>query len=402
MQLFERQKLLAVVITLPEFSTGDVGSIHAALYAAGLKKFCSGLDLTSGIPRSKVAQVIETLESHGLLEEYPDHHALGAFLGYILTIQELQRENAKFVAQLIVRHRLVEKLAFLEQLCQEYELSFADDEDQAREDTVSTTDTIRNQLRQRRVERSARPHPPTGKYNRLNYDRILRDYDLTKQVGKIKDTVIDGGPAQVVHLTTAGDPRLLFKYLFPRAIEELRRASSIRLELRQISIAPADLIAGSAGLVVVEQRLASIYSGLTLRTLANAWVETKVSGCLLCIENQGVPPDQINHLALTFQSDAAVQLQSLLQQTGSRLVVCWINPYGLPPLLEIGQAIPSVEVLDAKDVAGWFADRLYEEGVSPADVAHCMRRLGERLAFSRGGVSTTYLAMEELLQELTV
>lgn len=83
-------------------------------------------------------------------------------------------------------------------------------------------------------------------------------------------------------------------------------------------------------------------------------------------------------------------------------MVCWINPYGLPPLLEIGQAIPSVEVLDAKDVAGWFADRLYEEGVSPADVAHCMRRLGERLAFSRGGVSTTYLAMEELLQELTV
>lgn len=404
LQLFERHKLHAVVVSLPEFVTGEANLIHAFLSAAGLAKFCSGLNLSSGIPRSKVAHVIDTLEAHGPLVEYPDHHALGALLGYLLTLPELPRENAHFVAQLIVKYRLVEEAIFLEQLCQEYELpSSVVTDEAAPAEGFGNTASISDKLRQRRVERSGGLRPSvTGQYNRLNYDRILRDYDMTKQVANIKVAVLDGGPAQIVHLTTAGDPRLLFKYLFPRAIDELRRESSIRLELRQISIAPTDLLAGSAGLVVVEQRLASIYSGLTLRALANAWVETKVSGCLLCIENQGVPPDQVNHLALTFQSDAVVQLQSVLQQTGSRLVVCWINPYGQPPPLEIGQAIPIVDVLDATDVTGWFAERLHEEGVAPADVAHCMRRLGERLAYSRGSVSTTYLAMEELLQELSI
>lgn len=404
LQLFERHRLLAVVVSLPEFATGEVNSIHAALSAAGLAKFCPGLNLSAGIPRSKVAHVIETLEVHGLLVEYPGYYALGALLGYLLTLPELPRENARFVAQMIVKYRLVEEASFLDQVCQEYELaSSAAIDVAAQAETLGNTASISDQLRQRRAERSAGPRSSvTGQYNRLNYDRILRDYDMTKQVANIKVAVIDGGPAQIVHLTTAGDPRLLFKYLFPRAIDELRRESSIRLELRQISVAPTDLLAGSAGLAVVEQRLASIYSGLTLGALANAWVETKVSGCLLCIENHGVPPDQVNHLALTFQSDAVVQLQSVLQQTGSRLVVCWINPYGQPPRLEMGQAIPVVDVLDATDVANWFAERLHEEGVAPADVAHCMRRLGERLAYSRGSVSTTYLAMEELLQELAI
>jgi hypothetical protein len=88
------------------------------LRGAGLEGVVLGIDL-SGPALTVAGKLLAHLESYGLLPDRPDHHALGALLSHLLTL-ELGQSEAMFVAGLIVDRRLVEDSRYLDELRRQY------------------------------------------------------------------------------------------------------------------------------------------------------------------------------------------------------------------------------------------------------------------------------------------
>ncbi len=120
---FDRTKLIKIILTLPEFSSGRVEDIRTALFNAGLERFRDGVDLSSGIPRTKIGTILERLVQYDEpLPDYPDYYPLGLFLKYILIIEDLKLTDAQFVAKLIIKGCLTSDEEFLTQLYEQYSI----------------------------------------------------------------------------------------------------------------------------------------------------------------------------------------------------------------------------------------------------------------------------------------
>lgn len=90
----------------------------------GLGRFAPALQVDSP-PRVLAAELISRLEPFGVLPEQPTYHSLGALLDFILRDAATPPEDARFLAGLIVKHRLVAGEAYLDSLQTGYELEVA-------------------------------------------------------------------------------------------------------------------------------------------------------------------------------------------------------------------------------------------------------------------------------------
>ncbi|MBC8444747.1 MAG: trypsin-like peptidase domain-containing protein [Chloroflexi bacterium] len=118
----ERQRLTGIVAGLYDFTDLGPRGRRELLRQAGLARFVSGIDLT-GTPRVVAGDLVGRLEDYGELPDRPGYHALGALLSYLLTLGELPREQASFIAGLIAKYSLVDDPAYIDRLYEEYGLT---------------------------------------------------------------------------------------------------------------------------------------------------------------------------------------------------------------------------------------------------------------------------------------
>jgi hypothetical protein len=102
----ERQQLVRIIARCPEFGQGSGRSRSVFLTLAGLDRFLTTLEL-AGPSQTVAGDLVSRLENYGILPDRPDYHALGALLSYLASLQDLPREDARFVEDLILRYGLV-------------------------------------------------------------------------------------------------------------------------------------------------------------------------------------------------------------------------------------------------------------------------------------------------------
>ena len=119
----EQRKLVNIIESLYDFTDGGLRGRRILLQQAGLRSYVSTIDL-SGPPHIVAQDIVGRLETKGyLVPERPTFHALGALLSYIITLTDLQREQASFIAQLIIRYSLVHDQEYLDDLRERYNIS---------------------------------------------------------------------------------------------------------------------------------------------------------------------------------------------------------------------------------------------------------------------------------------
>ena len=91
---------------------------------AGLGRFVPSLKLTTNA-QTFAGELVLRLADYGPLPEQPGKHALGALLGYLLTLGDLSRNHARLFAETMVKYGLVEDREFLERLRAEFGLAVA-------------------------------------------------------------------------------------------------------------------------------------------------------------------------------------------------------------------------------------------------------------------------------------
>jgi V8-like Glu-specific endopeptidase len=119
----ERQRLVATLAQLYDFTEGSRAR-RVLIEQAGLRRFVPVIDL-SGPPSTVAGDLVSKLEPFGALPERPTHHALGALVAYVLTLGDLPRDQASFLARLVVVHQLVGDPAYLDRLRADYGITEA-------------------------------------------------------------------------------------------------------------------------------------------------------------------------------------------------------------------------------------------------------------------------------------
>jgi hypothetical protein len=122
LQSDERIELQQIIAELSEFAQGTERDRRVLMDMAGLGGLASGLDL-SGPPRTAAGTLVLGVERHGFLGDRPHFHALGALLSYMLTLGDLPRDDATFIARLVVECSLVKDPDYIRKLREEYDLA---------------------------------------------------------------------------------------------------------------------------------------------------------------------------------------------------------------------------------------------------------------------------------------
>ena len=119
----ERNRLIKIVYNLYDFIEGPRNRRVFIQQTAQLGRFVPGMDL-SGDSRMVAADLVGRLEAYGgELPERPAYHPLGALISAVLGLGELPREDAGFLAGLIVRYSLVTDPAYINKLRSDYSIS---------------------------------------------------------------------------------------------------------------------------------------------------------------------------------------------------------------------------------------------------------------------------------------
>jgi V8-like Glu-specific endopeptidase len=77
------------------------------------------------MPRTVAGNLVGKLEGHGYLVEQPTYHALGKLLGYLLSLGDLSGDDARLLAELVVKYDLVLDPAYIGGLRSQYSITIA-------------------------------------------------------------------------------------------------------------------------------------------------------------------------------------------------------------------------------------------------------------------------------------
>jgi hypothetical protein len=116
----ERLKLQQILSQHPDFAQAHGRAVMTNM--SGVADVVSGIDL-SGASRTAAGSVLLQLEEYGELPARPGYHALGALLGYLLSLGDLPVADAKFCAKMIVQYALVGDAAVVADLRARYGLA---------------------------------------------------------------------------------------------------------------------------------------------------------------------------------------------------------------------------------------------------------------------------------------
>lgn len=243
-----------------------------------------------------------------------------------------------------------------------------------------------------RTRRPAAQRAPRRRY-KIDSDRFLVDFDLTKPVASFKDRVSELSPPGVYPFTLATDETFVRQSLLPRLSEELRRLLVQNIDIREVSIFSGDVPGDGAlaALPVVDGRLDDV----TLNDLLSQHKDN----CLLAIWNRDVPPPAMERFASLFLTDVQNQYGAVLKQQGLLLIVLWINAGGQPLALAEITPLPPPELNEAYAV-NWLRKSLAAAKVDDADIDACEQRLRAEIRRHNGWPPRVFSALHDILYDL--
>ncbi|MCL4805457.1 MAG: trypsin-like peptidase domain-containing protein [Anaerolineae bacterium] len=116
----DRIKLAKTLEGVYEMQLGPAARF-GLLDKAGLRRFAPGTDLAAA-PSVLAGVLISKLEPYGMLPNQPNYHALGALVNYVLIQPDTPQEDARFLAEVLVRYQLIADPGYLDGLRARYEL----------------------------------------------------------------------------------------------------------------------------------------------------------------------------------------------------------------------------------------------------------------------------------------
>lgn len=116
----DRQKLARIIENLYDMSMGPAARF-GLLDRAGLRRFVPGTDLAAS-PGVLAGVLIGKLEPYGMLPNQPNFHALGALVNYALSQPDTSQDDARFLAETLVKYQLIADPAYLDELRTTYSL----------------------------------------------------------------------------------------------------------------------------------------------------------------------------------------------------------------------------------------------------------------------------------------
>jgi len=119
----DRQKLARIIENVYDMQMGPAARF-GLLDRAGLRRFVPGIDLAAA-PGVLAGVLIGRLEPYGMLPadpSQPAYHALGALVNYIRELNDTPPDEARFLAELIVKYELIGDQVYLDQLRTQYGL----------------------------------------------------------------------------------------------------------------------------------------------------------------------------------------------------------------------------------------------------------------------------------------
>jgi hypothetical protein len=116
----DRQKLARIIENLYEMNMGPDGKF-SLLDRAGLRRFVPGTNL-SAAPSVLAGVLIGKLEPYGMLPNQPNFHALGALVNYALTQPDTAQDDARFLAEMLVKYQLIADPEYLAKLRADHSL----------------------------------------------------------------------------------------------------------------------------------------------------------------------------------------------------------------------------------------------------------------------------------------
>ncbi len=116
----DRIKLAKTLEGVYEMQLGPAARF-GLLDKAGLRRFAPGTDLAQP-PNVLAGVLIGKLEPYGMLPNQPSYHALGALVNYALIQPDTPQEDARFLAEILVKYQLIADPDYLGKLREQYGL----------------------------------------------------------------------------------------------------------------------------------------------------------------------------------------------------------------------------------------------------------------------------------------
>lgn len=122
--LTDRQKLARVIENVYDMQMGPAARF-GLLDRAGLRRFVPGTDLAAS-PAILAGVLIGKLEPYGMLPSEPSqpaYHALGALVNYVRELSDTPPDDARFLAEILVKYQLIADSEYLAKLSSDYGLN---------------------------------------------------------------------------------------------------------------------------------------------------------------------------------------------------------------------------------------------------------------------------------------
>lgn len=120
----DRQKLARIIENVYDMQMGPAARF-SLLDRAGLRRFIPGTDLAAS-PAILSGVLIGKLEPYGMLPtdpSQPAYHALGAIVNYIREMNDTPPDDARFLAEVLIKYQLIADAEYLDKLSVDYGLS---------------------------------------------------------------------------------------------------------------------------------------------------------------------------------------------------------------------------------------------------------------------------------------
>lgn len=387
----DRVQLVNILVRRTEFQEG-ARARQVLLRRAEIAQLLPEFDW-EGEPETVAGDLILQLEYLLPLPDSPDRYPLGKFLDFLLQLSGLAEDQCRVCARLIVRYRLVRVPGYLEQLCSRYAL----DEERLPETAPHQT-SISNRLAARRYATS--PAKAIQSY-RLDYNRILHQFDLDRQMEEITSRLRQLPHGGLIAFTAAGDRALIADYLIPRLLRDVQDRLAYKLMPHN-----AYLHVSSAGNIEMS------FEGIELNEIPQdrplSWMShlralasEEDTHRLVMVWNHSLSSPQMEVFASHFVAESNNDFVALLQRHGLLYVFVWIS---LQPHDFSGRealcCLSPFESLDPEFVQRWFQMKLGDAGVAPLDIDRAVDRLTSRLRANHGIPHYVFHAVREIIDDL--
>lgn len=387
----DRVQLVSILVEWTEFRE-NARARRVFLELLGIAQLLPGFDW-EGEPQTVAGDLVLRLESLPPLSNRPDFHPLGKLLDFLRCRPDIAESHSRVCARLIVRYRLVRTPDYLEDLCKNYAL----DEERLPKVGVHQANISDGLAARRNAANSVKA---MRSYD-LDHDRILREFDLDRQMEEITSRLGQLPRGGLTAFAVAGDYALIADYLVPRLLTEVRNRLAYELVphdayLHLSSVGEIEISFAGMEPNEMPQDLPLSWTGHLLRLASEENTHR-----LMKVWNHSLPSPQMEVFASRFVIESPQDFVALLHRHGLLYVFVWISlqPHEFSEQ-EALCCLSPFKSLDPDFVRRWFQMKLSDAGVAPLDIDRAVSRLTKQLQANHGVPQFVFHAIREIIDDL--